>query len=427
MDDKQRIALVETRTKGNDAASQQLIRYQFGNHLGSASLELGEKAQVISYEEYTPYGSTSYQAVSSQTETPKRYRYTGKERDEESGFYYHGARYYTPWLGKWTSCDPHGLGDGVNVYTYARNNPLGLVDRQGLDAGVPDLDAGVSRNVPPSKDPRDMRVSTGGVEILEPKEPSVTGKALYSAIKGLETIGINTAVFVWNALTQNPVYQTIANVQDILLSGIGAATKWDPSNLMAGNIGQASAGGASAVENLPEVVKNVLEVPLMGLDVGKMPAKPTVGRSAIVATAKSESSLLPAIPGQAAINRVFGSRLAGARFRYRIASRLRAIGYRIRYNRPRYQAIPGEVHVAARAPQTELGPFLEEVQHALDHVYHPQLRGANPANPINRAIHASLFERIASNPWFREVLTSRDIRLLRELAAEIWARQGGSI
>ena len=96
------------RHAGNDPAPQQLIRYQFGNHLGSASLELDDQAQIISYEEYTPYGSTSYQAVRSQTETPKRYRYTGKERDEESGLYYHGARYYAPWLGRWTSCDPAG-------------------------------------------------------------------------------------------------------------------------------------------------------------------------------------------------------------------------------------------------------------------------------------------------------------------------------
>jgi hypothetical protein len=51
MDDKQRIALVETRTQGNDPAPPQLIRYQFGNHLGSASLELDEQAQIISYEE----------------------------------------------------------------------------------------------------------------------------------------------------------------------------------------------------------------------------------------------------------------------------------------------------------------------------------------------------------------------------------------
>ena len=63
MDDKQRIALVETRTQGDDGSPPQLIRYQFGNHLGSASLELDDQAQIISYEEYHPYGSTSYQAV----------------------------------------------------------------------------------------------------------------------------------------------------------------------------------------------------------------------------------------------------------------------------------------------------------------------------------------------------------------------------
>ena len=69
MDDKQRIALVETRT--DVLVPEQLIRYEFGNHLGSASLELDDQAQIISYEEYTPYGSTSYQAVRSQTETPE--------------------------------------------------------------------------------------------------------------------------------------------------------------------------------------------------------------------------------------------------------------------------------------------------------------------------------------------------------------------
>ena len=134
MDDRQRIALVETRTLGQDGnapSPAQLIRYQLGNHLGSASLELDAQAQIISYEEYAPYGSTTYQAVRSRTETPKRYRYTGKERDEESGFAYHGARYYAPWLGRWTACDPIGLADGPNLYVYARCSPVTHVDPDG--------------------------------------------------------------------------------------------------------------------------------------------------------------------------------------------------------------------------------------------------------------------------------------------------------
>ncbi len=135
MDDKQRIALVEARTQGNEpGVPAQLIRYQFGNHLGSASLELDGQAQIISYEEYTPYGSTSYQAVRSQIETPKRYRYTGKEHDEESGLYYHGARYYATWLGRWLNVDPSGLVDGMNLYTYAENRPVTFVDQTGNQA-----------------------------------------------------------------------------------------------------------------------------------------------------------------------------------------------------------------------------------------------------------------------------------------------------
>jgi RHS repeat-associated protein len=138
MDDTQRIALVETRTQGDDDSPDQLIRYQLGNHLGSASLELGQQAQVISYEEYYPYGSTSYQAVRSQTEAPKRYRYTGKERDEETGLYYHGARYYAPWLGKWISCDPFGISGGLNVYASMGHNPIRLIDNQGKAPRTPE-------------------------------------------------------------------------------------------------------------------------------------------------------------------------------------------------------------------------------------------------------------------------------------------------
>jgi RHS repeat-associated protein len=135
MDDRRRIALVETRTRdtaGNDRAPRRAIRYQVDNHLGSGCLELDQDAQIISYEEYAPYGSTTYQAVRSQTETARRYRFTGKERDEESGLYYHGARYYAPWLGRWTACDPAGMEESPNLYQYCFSNPTGFVDPDGL-------------------------------------------------------------------------------------------------------------------------------------------------------------------------------------------------------------------------------------------------------------------------------------------------------
>ncbi len=138
MDDKQRIAMVETRTidtTGDDPSLPQLIRYQFGNHLGSASLELDAEAAIISYEEYHPYGSTSYQATNPDVQaTAKRYRYTGMERDEETGLSYHTARYYAPWLGRWVSSDPTGVDAGVNLYSFCSATPNNSIDTSGRDA-----------------------------------------------------------------------------------------------------------------------------------------------------------------------------------------------------------------------------------------------------------------------------------------------------
>jgi RHS repeat-associated protein len=108
MDDQQRIALVETKTVEDGVEvpePEPLVRYQLNNHLGSSSMELDENGEEISYEEYYPYGSTSYQWANSKI-SQKRYRYTGKERDDETGLYYYGARYYAAWLGRWVSCDP---------------------------------------------------------------------------------------------------------------------------------------------------------------------------------------------------------------------------------------------------------------------------------------------------------------------------------
>ncbi len=175
MANKQRIALVDTLTQDIDNSLSQTVRYHVNNHLGSCCLELNESSEIISYEEYYPYGSTSYQASQTFTEAKrKRYRYIDKERDDETGFYYHQARYYAQWLGRWISCDPMGVIDGLNIYAYVSNNPIKYSDPLGTQGTEGDVwlnpYVSLARNPPLSES---GLVTTGEISVLsgEDEEP----------------------------------------------------------------------------------------------------------------------------------------------------------------------------------------------------------------------------------------------------------------
>lgn len=74
-DDTGRLCLVETLTVRDGVAVASPLsvrRHQYGNHLGSASLELDADASVISYEEFHPFGTTSYAANDSGIEVSAR-------------------------------------------------------------------------------------------------------------------------------------------------------------------------------------------------------------------------------------------------------------------------------------------------------------------------------------------------------------------
>ena len=122
-----RIALVRSGDAQPDDRSPD-VQFILGDHLGSSHVVLDDAGSLVNREEFTPFGETSFGSFSR-----KRYRFTGKERDEESALCYHDARYYHPALGKWASCDPAGLAGGLNLYTYGSNNPLCFVDGTGSE------------------------------------------------------------------------------------------------------------------------------------------------------------------------------------------------------------------------------------------------------------------------------------------------------
>jgi len=88
----------------------------------------GNTVQVYEYDVYGRVGATD-------ASHPNRFMFTGREFDKETGLYYYRARYYNPQIGRFLQTDPIGYGDGMNMYAYCGNNPLGLADPSGMASG----------------------------------------------------------------------------------------------------------------------------------------------------------------------------------------------------------------------------------------------------------------------------------------------------
>jgi RHS repeat-associated protein len=101
---------------------------------------------IVSRHDYMPFGEeitsgTSVRSVQQgYVDDGVRQKFTGKERDSETGLDYFIARYYSSSQGRFTSSDPvfvkqNRLADPqrFNLYTYTRNNPLHFIDPDGED------------------------------------------------------------------------------------------------------------------------------------------------------------------------------------------------------------------------------------------------------------------------------------------------------
>ena len=105
------------------------------DHLGSSSYITTREGSLIQHLEYLPFGEVFVDerniTIDKRFET--RYRFNGKEQDCETGYYYYGARYHNPNLGRFLSVDP--LADAFpsqSSYLYAYNNPVRYIDVNGM-------------------------------------------------------------------------------------------------------------------------------------------------------------------------------------------------------------------------------------------------------------------------------------------------------
>ena len=101
--------------------------------LGRACVVMNATGAIQDESDYYPFGGERVVAAGS----GNAYKFTGKERDSESGLDNFGARYFGSTMGRFQSPDPQNAGAFIqdpqswNAYAYARNNPLLFVDPDG--------------------------------------------------------------------------------------------------------------------------------------------------------------------------------------------------------------------------------------------------------------------------------------------------------
>tara|TARA_R110000850_G_C9994955_1_gene467523 strand:- start:1125 stop:11606 length:10482 start_codon:yes stop_codon:yes gene_type:complete len=100
------------------------------DHLGSSSYITNLAGDITQHMEYLPFGETLVEEHLNSNNSP--YKFNAKELDEETGWYYYGARYYDPKWSVWLSVDPMAeRGPQYSPYIYTFNNPINFTDPDG--------------------------------------------------------------------------------------------------------------------------------------------------------------------------------------------------------------------------------------------------------------------------------------------------------
>ena len=107
------------------------------NHLGNSSRMTDQNGTMVYRGEFDPYGNLVYEWGLAGLNTRK---FTGYERDSNTGLDYANARMYGAGRGRFIQPDIKGLGSAdfrrpqtLNRYAYVSNDPVNKVDPTGLD------------------------------------------------------------------------------------------------------------------------------------------------------------------------------------------------------------------------------------------------------------------------------------------------------
>jgi RHS repeat-associated protein len=151
------------------------IYYYHNDHLGTPQVMTGSTSFVVWKASYSPFGKAQVMV----NIVENNIRFPGQYFDSETGLHYNRNRYYDPNLGRYVTPDPIGLGGGVNLWTYTKNNPINGIDPWGLFV-LPNVPSGLPPGWtldPSHLDPNGQRFrdSSGRELDYHPGRPSETG------------------------------------------------------------------------------------------------------------------------------------------------------------------------------------------------------------------------------------------------------------
>ncbi|GAB3433108.1 hypothetical protein GCM10027516_43440 [Niabella aquatica] len=100
------------------------------DHLGNTRIVHNSSGTVLQQQDYMPFGLD----IARSQAVPNKYKYNGKEKQEELNQYDYGARFYDPVIGRWHVVDP--MTDNfywLTPYNYANNSPIRFIDPDGRE------------------------------------------------------------------------------------------------------------------------------------------------------------------------------------------------------------------------------------------------------------------------------------------------------
>jgi RHS repeat-associated protein len=106
-------------------------RYLHADHQGSIIAIADQDGNPIAINAYDAWGIPNSGNLG-------RFGYTGQAWLPELGMWYYKARIYSPTLGRFLQTDPVGYVGGINIYSYADDDPINSEDPNGLTPDTPD-------------------------------------------------------------------------------------------------------------------------------------------------------------------------------------------------------------------------------------------------------------------------------------------------